>query len=282
MSWSFYILLSVVTASFIAILQKVLMKDEHSDPLLNTIALQFIGALVCFAIAFARGFITPPFLKYPLNFLIEAILYGFSTVFSFKALKYIEASKLAVIFSFGALVSILFSAIFLKEVLTLPVVLGALLIIVAIAIVSGKDAFSLKNKGMSYALISCFLGGLALVNDGYLLRFSEAVSYTAVAFLLPGILLLLLYPKSTMRFNKILRPGILGKMILLSAVWGVSAIAFYLAIEKGVLVSQISPISQTRIILTVLLSAVLLKERQNLLAKIMAGVLAVAGIMLIT
>jgi len=74
---------------------------------------------------------------------------------------------------------------------------------------------------------------------------------------------------------------LLKNTLLLAFIWSVSAIAFYLAIEKGALASQISPISQSKIILTVLLAAILLKERENLLIKVVAAFLTMAGVLLI-
>ncbi len=126
---------------------------------------------------------------------------------------------------------------------------------------------------------ACF--GLGTVNDTYLLRFSDAVSYTSIAFLLPGILLLLFYPRSVKKFNSFLKPKIAQNMILLSLFWVISAIAFYLAIEKGALASQISPISQSRIILTVLLAAIFLKERDNLPIKFIGAILTMIGVLMI-
>jgi len=280
MTWIFYTLISVVTGSFIGILQKILMKEENSDPLINTIAIQLFGAFVCFIFAFTKGFILPPITVYSLNFALEAILYALVSLFSFKALKLIGASEATIIFSFGSVVAIVASAIFLNEPLTFLRLLGALLIIISLILVAELKNFSI-NKGALYALLSAVLGGLAVVNDTYLLRYSDAVSYTAIAFLLPGILLLLFYPKSIKRLKTFLKPKPFKHMFFLVLVWSVSAIAFYLAIENGGLISQVFPISQSKIILTVLLAAVLLKEKENLLLKTIASFLTIIGVILI-
>ncbi|MCG2688463.1 DMT family transporter [Candidatus Parcubacteria bacterium] len=281
MTWIIYATIAVVTGSFINILQRVLMKEKDSDPLTYTIALQLFGAVICFIFAFIKGFEMPPIREYPFNFFLEALLYSFISLFTFKALKFIEASKTTIIFSFGTVVTIIASALFLNEALTGQRLLGTFLIIISIALVSKLKDFSAKGKGAIYALIAAVLGGLALVNDTYLLRFSDSVSYTAMAFLLPGILLSLLYPNSFKKLKIFLNPKLGRNMFLLCFIWSVSAIAFYLAIEKGALASQISPFSQSRVILTVLLGAILLKERENLLIKTIAAFLVVAGVMLI-
>ncbi|MDP2930127.1 MAG: hypothetical protein Q8N56_00755, partial [bacterium] len=70
-------------------------------------------------------------------------------------------------------------------------------------------------------------------------------------------------------------------MFLLALVWVVSAIAFYTAIEKGALASQISPIMQSGIILTILLAVIFLTERDNLPTKIVAGLMTIIGVIMI-
>lgn len=280
MTWLVYALISVVAASFISILQRVLMKDEDSNPLPHSIALQFSGALICFVFAFSQGFKMPPLLEYPLNFFLEAMLYAFSTLFSFKALKLIEASKTTIIFSFGSVVTIAAAVLFLNETLTLQRLLGTALIIISIVLVFKLKDFSV-NKGALYALTAAILGSLALINDTYLLRFSDPISYTAVGFLLPGVLLALLYPKSLKKLKGFLKPKPAKNMFVLAFIWAISAIAFYIAIGKGALASQISPISQSRIILTVLLAAIFLKEKGNLPLKVVAALMTMAGVMMI-
>jgi transporter family protein len=280
MTWLIYTVISVVAASFINLLQKLSMKDENSDPLPYAIALQFSAALICLAFAFAKGFEMPPIKEYPLNFFLEAILYAFGSLFSFKALKLIEASEGTVILSFCSVVTITASAVFLKESLTPQGLLGAALIIISIILVSKLKDFSV-NKGVFYALIAAMFYGLAVVNDAYLLKFSDPTSYTSIAFLLPGVLLSLLYLNSLKKLKGFLRPKSAKIMFLLAFVWSVSAIAFYIAIEKGALASQISPISQSKVILTVLLAAIFLKERDNLPAKIAAALMTIMGVMMI-
>ncbi len=281
MNWLFYTLLSLITSAFIGILQKVLMNKEESNPVFRSFVLQILGALVCFIFALIKDFTMPPILQYPLNFVLMAILYALCTLFSFKALKTIEASKMAVIFCFGSVVAIFSSAIFLKETITSTIIWGTILIILSIVIATKPGDFSLKSPGVLYSLAAAGLGGLAIVNDAYLLKFSDAVSYTALGFFLPAIPLLLIYPKIIVDLKKI--PKLISPFdFLLALTWGISAIAFYLALEKGGLVSQISPISQTKIILTILFSAILLKEKQRLAAKLTAGILAAIGVILIS
>ncbi|MBU4351398.1 DMT family transporter [Candidatus Parcubacteria bacterium] len=278
MTWFIYAIVAIFTASFINILRRILIKD--GDPISYSIITQLSGALLALSFAIWKGFEMPPIKEYPLNFALVGILYAINTLFSFKALKLIEASQAVIIFSFGTVVAIISSAVFLKEILTIQRLIGTLFIIISIFLVTKLKNFSV-NRGNLYALAAAVCGGLATVNDTYLLRFSEAVSYTAIGFLLPGILLLFFYPRSVKKFNSFLKPKTASNIFLLALTWVVSAIAFYTAIEKGALASQISPIMQSGIILTILLAVIFLKERDNLPTKIAAGLMTIMGVIMI-
>ena len=278
MVWFIYAIIAIFTASLINILRRVLIKD--GDPISYSIVIQLSGALLALLFATWKGFEMPPIREYPLNFALVGILYAISTLFSFKALKLIEVFQAVIIFSFGTVVAIISSVVFLKEALTIQRLIGTLLIIISIFLVTKLKNFSV-NRGNLYALVAAVCGGLATVNDTYLLRFSEAVSYTAIGFLLPGILLLLFYPRSAKKFNSFLKPKVAINMFFLTLTWVISAIAFYTAIEKGALASQISPIMQSGIILTMLLAVIFLKERDNLPIKIAAGLMTIMGVMMI-
>lgn len=58
------------------------------------------------------------------------------------------------------------------------------------------------------------------------------------------------------------------------------AIAYYFALAKGP-ASQIAPIGQSQVILTIILAAIILKEKDNLLRKILAGILVTIGVILL-
>lgn len=71
-------------------------------------------------------------------------------------------------------------------------------------------------------------------------------------------------------------------MLILDICYGAAAIFFYTAIEKGANASQITPILQATVIITVILAAIFLKERDHLVKKFICAVLVTIGVILIT
>src|SRR5262245_61590169 len=136
MDWIIFSLLSVFFFSSSALFQRVLMKEESSDPYPFAIAFQLIGTVITAAFAFAHGFTMVPIAEYPIHWLALTSLWGLSTFCLFNAYKYIEASEVTIIGSSRAIVTIVAAIIILGEVFNLQRFVGTVLILISAYIVS--------------------------------------------------------------------------------------------------------------------------------------------------
>jgi transporter family protein len=128
-SWLLYALLSAVFAAFTAILAKAGLKNVNSD--LATAIRTAVVLLITWGIVWARGSISglPGLSRNNWLFLIlSAVATGLSWLFYYRALQLGKVSEVSVIDKGSILFTILLSFFFLKEPLTLRVVLAALLI----------------------------------------------------------------------------------------------------------------------------------------------------------
>ena len=73
----------------------------------------------------------------------------------------------------------------------------------------------------------------------------------------------------------------LSHLFIYSFFYALSAITFYLALDAGASISQLSPISRASIIVTVILSAFFLNERKDMGKKILSALLVSAGVLLL-
>ena len=78
------------------------------------------------------------------------------------------------------------------------------------------------------------------------------------------------------------KKGALLKMFLLCAVYSIATLADYYALSSGGNASQVSPTLQTSIILTVILAAIFLGEKNDLAKKLLAAMIAMIGIILLS
>lgn len=119
MSWFALALLYNVFGSIGNIFRKILLRDDKSDAVGSAIIFQWIGAILCAIVAFWHGFHMPPVREYPVNFLLNMTLWGCSTLFLYKAYKYIEASEVTILFTLESIVTIVTATTLLHEAFTI-------------------------------------------------------------------------------------------------------------------------------------------------------------------
>ncbi|OGV90923.1 hypothetical protein A3A66_03325 [Microgenomates group bacterium RIFCSPLOWO2_01_FULL_46_13] len=280
MNWFLLAIISIVTISIANLFQRVVMKEPESDPLGSSIFFQFILAFITGLFALLKGFTVPPIFQYPLNFVVSSCFYALGTLSFFKAAKKIGASEITILTSLGTIVTIVGAVVFLGETFTLRQFIATLLILGAVIMAQGKIIFS-KNVGSFYAVLGTSFYGLAVVSDTHILKNYDAISYTPIISLLPGVILLIANPKVISRFKKFANLKYLKNIFLYSFFYGLQAITYYLALNYGANASQMAPLFRAEIILTVLLAAVFLRERERLGIKAFSALIVISGLILI-
>lgn len=287
MDWFVLALISVTTLSISNLLQRALMREETSDFVAYATVFQLFSGVLVLLYALASGFVLPPMEKLPLNFLFVALFWGGGTLFLFKSLKTTEVSEVAILLTTRTLWVIPVAFLFLGETYDLRKAMGALLVVASVLLITQQKGRFEFHKGSVFALVASCLYGFALANDTFIIRSlnPEIASYTSMAFLLPGIAILVgssvLTPKALLTAKSLLALNTLRKMVVLSIVHTASAVTFYLALQRGGNISQLTPIGQSSIILTVLLAAAFLGERAHLLKKLISAVIVSVGVLLL-
>jgi transporter family protein len=128
--WWIYALLSALFASLTAIFAKIGITNVNSD--LATAIRTVIILVVAWGIVFARGEFKGihEISRYSFIFLIlSGLATGLSWIFYFKALQLGKVSQVAPVDKLSVALTIILSVVILKEVLTLKMAIGAILII---------------------------------------------------------------------------------------------------------------------------------------------------------
>lgn len=128
--WWIYALLSALFAALTAIFAKIGIENVNTN--LATAIRTAVILVVAWAIVFARseqkGLATLS--KHNLLFLvISGIATGLSWIFYFKALQIGKVAQVAPVDKLSVALAIILSVIFLKEVITIKMIIGAVLII---------------------------------------------------------------------------------------------------------------------------------------------------------
>lgn len=279
MHWLIFGALNVVGFSVAAIFQKLAMKKSDSDPVTSSIIFEFLLATVGGIVAYFVGFTLPPSNVW-VFLLIIGLLYAYGNLLFFKSIKTIEASEMSILGSAGTLVSVVLSYIFLNERLSGAQIVGVLFILAAVVVINyNRHKFQL-SIGAWQALGGAACFGTAIIFDAFILRSYTAISYLPVGAFIIGVILLLSFPKS---FGKVVQDvrKINRNLVIYGVLYTFAALMFYLPLQYGTYVSQLSAIGRVSIILTVILSAIFLKERSHIGKKIIGAILTTIGIFLI-
>ena len=160
--------------------------------------------------------------------------------------------------------------------------LGTILILFSILLVSWQGKLIRLRKGEMYGLLAAFIFACGIVNDAFIVKSFDPASYMTIAFLLPGLFILALYPKKLKTVATLRSKDTIVKMLVLSVAYGLSAVTYVSAYRVGNNAAQIGAIAQVSTILTVLCAIVLLQEKSSVPKKILAGVISVIGVILVT
>ncbi|TLV01388.1 EamA family transporter [Dyadobacter luticola] len=128
--WWVYALLSAIFASLTAILAKIGVTNVNSD--LATAIRTVVILVVTWGLVVSRGEFNgiTALSKHTLLFLVlSGLATGLSWIFYYKALQLGKVTQVAPVDKLSVALTILLSALFLKEALTLKTLIGAILII---------------------------------------------------------------------------------------------------------------------------------------------------------
>lgn len=283
MNWQFLILASVFLYSVSILLQRVLLKEERSDPVAYSIFFQLLTGLLIGMFGFLFSNMSFPNIK-PLlsNLVLMTLFYGFGNVFIFRSLKQIEASRFTVIFASRALFTILASSLLIREMLNLREWFGAFLIFFGVLLVTTKRLKFAFKKEELIALFAAMCFGFANTNDRILLRSFNVYPFVFLVFIVPAFFILSLNPSKIKKVEIFMESNVLAKMLLLCVVYAISAIAFFSALQAAPSSSQVVIINLTSIIVTVLLAVVFLKEQEDIPKKILGAISSFLGLILVS
>lgn len=278
--WHYFAFSTVLFSSIASLVIRKLMTQEKHDAVLSMIVFQFTLTAITLGFALIKGFIFPfPTELLPRMF-ISATLYAVGSLCNFYASKYLEAGELTILNAGGAIITIILGVVFIGNTFTLLHAVGTLSIMLAIWILYAKIHMKM-NKGVWYALGLAVSYAVAVVNDVIIIRTYDPISFIPVMSFLPGLIIAVLFYKRLPGLSVFLKGKTLIHIFMYSIFYALSAITFYLALDSGASISQLSPISRASIISTVVLSALLLNERNDLKRKILSAVLVSIGVLLL-
>lgn len=260
------------------------MKNIDSDPVASMIIFQFVVSTIIFLYILFSGSPWPDIMKVWPFLMLNGVLVAVASLAMFQATKYTEAGEYTILGTFSAFVNLFVVTVFLGEPLTLTKIIGTILIILSIFTVTelSQKKQVAWHKGHFYALISATFFGAVFASESYVADQIGVLQDLLIGFLLPGLLVLALKPYALVKAKQLITKDYLSKIVSFSILYLLGAITVFGAYVQGGEAGKIYGISNSTVIVTVILAAIFLGEKDRPLRKILATFTAFAGIMLLS
>jgi drug/metabolite transporter (DMT)-like permease len=282
MSWQILLIISIIFLSLNGLFHKSLLKDDRSDPRAQAIIFLGIGGVLSILIALLRGKLQlefPPFLVF--NLLAIAVFATIAYVLKYRGFQLITASEVVIFSTTSKFWNVVGASIFLHEEVTIQKIFGTIIVLIGVAVTMYIDKKFKINKGIFFTLVAALLFGLTDINGYYILQTMDASNYQIYFYLLPVFALLLIQPSSIKKLSYYLKYDRALKVTALAIFDTLGMLALFFAYQVGGKASVIGPLSATKIIVTVVLAIIFLKERANLTQTLVGAMITVIGVILL-
>jgi drug/metabolite transporter (DMT)-like permease len=282
MSWQLILLLSLFLSSLSVLFEKRIHNIQESNPITFAIIFQFFSGFLIFLFGlFTNQLKFGSLIAIWPNLILMTLLYGFGNIFYFRGLKQTEASVFTIVANSSSIFTIIGATVFLKQYLSGRQLFGVFLIFTSILLVNQIKGKIKLTKGLIYALLGASTFGFAVTNDKYIIGDFSVYAYLSIAFILPSLLMMIVYSKELKHLPFFLKPDVISKFLPFCLFYASQSILYFTALKMTTNTSQFGGIDLLGGILTVIMSIFLLKEHQNLLIKIISAIISFFGLMLI-
>lgn len=277
--WIIFAVLSAFFAGITAVLSKVGIKNVNSNlgTAIRTIVVFIFAWLMVFVVS-SQNTITKIGTKTLVFLILSGIATGASWLCYFHALKYGNVNKVAPIDKSSTILTMLLAFIFLHEEITwLKAVCIVLIGLGTYMMIEKRESDKEKNEGawLMFAVLSAVFAALTSILGKIGISGIDSTLGTAIRTFVVLIMawVVVFYTKSTDGIKQITAKDYIF-LILSGITTGLSWLCYYKALQDGP-ASVVAPIDKLSILVTVIFSYVVLKEKLD--KKSLLGLIMLAG-----
>ncbi len=278
-NWILYVILYIGLATAFTQFFKITTKTL-TKPGALTVLLQLLAGTIALLLCPFFGFKFPSDISVYIMLGISIVFYAITDRVNTTVRSGIEASTFSMLKQLSTTFMIFAGLIFFKEQFILTKFIGAMLIIFSnILIFYRKGKFEF-NKYLLLGIFSNITFTVALfldvnISDNFNLPF-----YVAITLIVPSLLITIFERIKPSEIKRELVNGNKKAIIITSVTWATMIISQLRAYQLGN-VTIVAPLCALTVILNVIVGYLLLKERDNLIRKIIAAILIIASVILI-
>jgi len=277
--WFIYALISAFAVGLTAIIHRFILKGH--DWLSYSVVTNLLTALL-FIPLMINNFTLPTSQSAYYILLLSILLWTIIVAVSFKSYQHIEVSLRGPLDKIKIPTLLILSYIFLSEPMTRSKVLGTILIFFSAALITFKknkilDGFS--DRGVQLTLLSALLLAIVNIVDKVAMSYWSPAMFGFLLYLFPGMIIGILIPKRKNELSKLLRLR-LWPVIVVTVL---SFVFYYFRLKAYAIgeVSNVYPILNSGALISMFGGVILLKERKDIMKKIISAVIMFIGILLV-
>jgi bacterial/archaeal transporter family protein len=258
-------LFAAIFAALTSILAKIGMDQVNSN--LATAIRTVVVLIMSFVVVMVTGqgsTITDISNTALLFILLSGLATGLSWLFFFRALAIGDVSKVVPIDKASIVLTIILSILILGEAAAPKILIGGALIAIGTFVLIGKNKENKRVSGHTY-IVYAIIGAVFAALTSILAKIGmEGVDSNVATFLRTIVILvfawaIVLFQRTYREMKKITKKGYLF-LVLSGAATGLSWLCYFAAIEIGE-VSVVAPIDKSSVVITMILSFIILKEK---------------------
>ena len=277
--WIIFAVLSAFFAGITAVLSKAGIKNVNSNlgTAIRTIVVFIFAGLMVFVVG-SQNTITEIGTKTLVFLILSGIAAGASWLCYFHALKYGNVNKVVPIDKLSTILTMLLAFIFLHEKITwLKAVCIVLIGLGTYMMIEKRESDKEKNEGswLMFAVLSAVFAALTSILGKIGISGIDSTLGTGIRTFVVLIMawVVVFYTKSTDGIKNITAKNYIF-LVFSGITTGLSWLCYYKALQDGP-VSVVAPIDKLSILVTVIFSCVVLKEKLD--KKSLLGLIMLAG-----
>lgn len=278
-NWKFYIIIYLIVSVIFNQSYKIVTKKNINDGVL-TILIQSISIITCIFLLPLFKFKFPTDFKVYLFLFVSIIFYTINDRLGTTARKGLESSTYIILKQMSTVFMIFMGIVFFKEPFILKKIIGSLLIILSNVLVFYKKENFKINKHLIFGIVANASLAIALFLDVNNSNKFNLSFYVLLTFLIPMILIFLFERIKIKDVVKEYNNSNKSALIITGVTWTFMMVTKLKSYELGT-ISVVATLTSLTVILNIIVSYFFLKEKNNMLRKIIAGLLIIVGIILI-
>lgn len=277
--WLLFIFLNIIFNIIFTQIFKIVIKNSKSEGTI-TILVQFIAGITSILISPLFKYTFSTDWKVYLTLIIACIFYSISDRMNTTVRNGIEASTFSIISQLATVFMISAGILFFKEPFILKKIIGAALIVLSNIFIFYKKGNQKINKYVILGIFSNIAYSIALFIDVNISNNFNLAIYVATTLLVSSLFIIIF---EKIKFNDIKKEfnNSNKKLIFITGFsWSTMLICQLNAYKLGNITS-VAPLCALTVIGNVIVSYIFLKERNNLLKKIIAAIIIIISVFLI-